>query len=142
MIIQTLSDTHNKHKLLEPNLQDCDLIIPGGDICGRGRKYEALAFIQWYADLPYKHKVLIPGNHDIWVEREGAEEALTFCKDNGIHFLVDSFVNIDGLKIHGSPVTLRFGHGWAWNRDKSPAKAEERNERGVLGAKYIADHWD
>ncbi len=141
MIIQTISDTHNKHRNLTL-ADDCDLLIHAGDFSVKGRKAEAIDFLEWFAALPYKNKVLVPGNHDIWVERDGALEVSNFCKENGIDLLIDSSVVIGGIKIHGSPVTIRFGHGWAWNRDRSPIKALERAERGITSAKFIGDHWD
>lgn len=45
---------------------------------------------------------------------------------NGIHYLNDSMVEIDGIKIWGSPITPYF-YGWAYNRNRG----EE-----------IKKHWD
>ena len=60
-----MSDTHGFHKALAP---------PAGDVflhCGdhsefTGTEEETRAFLGWVGKLPHKHKIIIPGNHDLW----------------------------------------------------------------------------
>ena len=61
-----ISDTHFRHNQLE--LAGGDMLIHAGDLCGYGTEDEVVAFLKWFAELPYKHKVFIAGNHDWFFE--------------------------------------------------------------------------
>lgn len=130
LIIDCISDTHNKHKTL--NLEGGDILIHSGDATGRGEKKEILNFLDWYADQDYSHLVFVPGNHDFGFERDPGfwKEQ---CMNRGIHLLNDSALLIKdiydptvNLKIYGSPITPWF-YNWAFNRHRG----EE-----------IKKHWD
>lgn len=94
-----------------------DMIIHAGDMTGRGYKDEILPFLDWYNDLNFKHKILIAGNHDFYFEQKGAEADIIDMLKNrpNITYLNDSGVEIDGVKIWGSPVQPWF-YNWAFNR--------------------------
>lgn len=127
MNITFLSDTHNKHKLIPSEyLPGGDIIIHCGDVSSRGTESEIDAFLNWYSKLPYTHKIFIAGNHDFFFENTSKYivEA-KMSKYPEITYLNDSGIEIDGVKIWGSPVQPYFG-GWAFNR---------------LG-EYIKKHWD
>lgn len=139
--IIAISDTHNKHHDLDIDLEkmstDDDLnentiIIHGGDISMSGTKTEILNFLNWYSNLPFKHKVFIAGNHDFgfemvqfWSEDEPiyVDIAQEF-KDKGVVYLMDQMVEIDGLKIYGSPWQPRF-YDWAFNVERGDAIAKK-----------------
>lgn len=114
-----ISDTHTKHKeipkeYLENKDGSIDTIIHAGDVSSRGYKDEVIAFLDWYNLLPFKNKILIAGNHDFYFEKlEDTIELLS--KYPSITYLNDSGVEIDGIKIWGSPVQPWF-HNWAFNR--------------------------
>lgn len=60
--------------------------------------------------MHYRHEVFIAGNHDFLFERDATEaEALVPV---GVHYLRDSGIAIEGLKIWGSPWQPWFGD-WA-----------------------------
>ncbi len=63
MRVLAISDTHGMHWRSEA-LPDADLLIHAGDFSMIGVKEEALDFIEWFTNLPHKHKVFICGNHD------------------------------------------------------------------------------
>ena len=63
MRILHLSDTHNCHHRLR-DLPEADVVVHSGDFCMVGTEQEALDFLNWFCDLPYKHKIFICGNHD------------------------------------------------------------------------------
>lgn len=116
-----ISDTHNKHlqipkKYLENTDGSIDTIIHAGDISGRGYKNEIVPFLAWYNELPFKNKILIAGNHDFFFE-EGTPKDIKEMLANyhNITYLNDSGVEIDGIKIWGSPVQPWF-YNWAFNR--------------------------
>lgn len=79
---------------------------------------EVITFLKWFGKLPIKYKIFCAGNHDISIERKIIVD-WDFI-DNDIIYLQDEEVNIEGLKIYGSPWTPSFGQGWAFNcsRDK------------------------
>jgi len=134
MKIICISDTHNYHKTIK--LPEGDIIVHTGDFSSRGYNHELEDFTKWYGSLKYKHKVLIAGNHDIGTEKKELEFK-KMCTDNDIIYLNDSGISLEGIMFWGSPVTPRFGNGWAWNRDIE-------NLIPPRGTVYnpIKDHWD
>jgi len=127
-----ISDTHTKHYEIDAQLKEIygnhpdAIIVHAGDISYRGRKWEVEEFTEWYSGLPFKHKIMIAGNHDFLFEDspEAAKDILDRIGP-GIIYLNDSGVELEGLRFWGSPVTPWF-HDWAFNR------VEEK----------INEHWD
>lgn len=117
MKIVALSDTH-----VVPR---CDLLIHAGDFSGRGRVEDTVDFLQWFERQPAKHRVLIAGNHDLFAEAHAAEFS-RMLRAYEIAHLHDSGIEIDGLKIWGSPYTPKF-FDWAFMRERGEA---------------IRAHWD
>lgn len=119
MKIVAISDTHNGHdKIVIP---PCDILIHGGDATFRGRKEEVESFAKWFDKQPAKHKVFIPGNHELGVEAQWpGSKAWYLDHCPSAHLLMNSDVTLDGVKIWGSPVTPWF-HDWAWNVARGPA---------------------
>jgi Icc-related predicted phosphoesterase len=127
-----ISDTHTKHYEIDGQLREIHgshpdaILIHAGDISYRGRVHEVEDFIEWYAALPFKHKIMIAGNHDFLFETEPDK-----CKEiidrlgPDIIYLKDSGIELEGLKFWGSPITPWF-HNWAFNRV----------------ADKINEHWD
>jgi len=131
-----ISDTHNRHS--ELTIPDADLIIHAGDSTGRGTTREITEFCEWYGSLPHQHKILIAGNHD-WGFQENPEVCQRICKDNGIIYLQDSNVTINGIKIHGSPQSPEFCD-WAFNCWRT----QKMKDLDVHGHDYefIGKFWD
>ena len=63
MKILHVSDTHGKHQLLK-DLPEANVVVHTGDITEDGTEEEVKDFIEWFGQLPYKHKIFIAGNHD------------------------------------------------------------------------------
>jgi len=112
MKICIISDTHNKHKRLG-KLPDADVVIHCGDFTSMGHSHEIVDFMKWYSMLPYKHKIIIAGNHDILFEKSRLL-ALEKVPKNVI-YLEDDGIEIEGLNFYGSPVQLPFMN-WAFMR--------------------------
>lgn len=115
-----ISDTHGLHGGLDVP-QDVDMIIHSGD-CANSRDSakntnEVLEFLEWFKNLPIKHKVFVAGNHDVSIERRMVTPGC--IRDLGIVYLENDSANVDGLNIWGSPITPSFGNGWAWNMKRS-----------------------
>ena len=112
-----LSDTHCRHK--EIRLPKGDVLLHAGDFTYKGHKAEALDFLKWFADQPFKHKIFIAGNHEFYFEKASAEE-IKHLLPAGVVYLNDNGININGINIWGSPVTPWF-HDWAFNRKRGAA---------------------
>jgi Icc-related predicted phosphoesterase len=114
MKIWHISDTHTYHNLLDVP-ENVDMVIHSGDATNPKNPYlsedEMQNFIYWYSLLPIKHKVFVAGNHDVCIEKNFIK------KDDferaGIIYLENDYIEIEGIKIWGSPVTPTFGE-WAF----------------------------
>jgi len=114
MHITLISDTHFQHKKLQ--LEGGDMLIHAGDLCGHGTEAEAVAFMKWFEEQPFTHKIFIAGNHDWFFQEYGATYISQLIPKN-IHYLNDSGVEIEGFKIWGSPIQPEF-FDWAFNRKR------------------------
>jgi Icc-related predicted phosphoesterase len=99
MLVHAISDLHG----YKPPLDGGDLLIIAGDLTARDTLKEYEEFTTWLLKLPYRHKVVIGGNHDTLLE-----EGSFVIEGEGIHYLCDSGVEIEGIKLWGSPYTARF----------------------------------
>lgn len=113
------SDTHGYHDYV--NLPEGDVLLFGGDMCGRGRLNEVEAFGAYLARQPHRYKIVIAGNHD-WpfqLESDAARKALP----DDVIYLEDEAVEIEGRIFYGSPWQPEFGR-WAFNLPRgAPLKA-------------------
>lgn len=119
MRILHISDTHTYHDLLKiPS--GIDMIIHSGDCSNPRDPYnnesEVRDFIDWYKEIPVKHKIYVAGNHDTSIEK-GLVTNDDF-KNAGIIYLENESVVIDGIKIFGSPHTPNFGN-WAFMKERT-----------------------
>lgn len=120
MNIVFFSDSHGFHN--EMTLPEADLAICSGDISMRGDRREVEGFMEWFMKQPVKHRVMIAGNHDFWFDKTHPRSPNYKLEDDshldmipdGIIYLENSSVTIEGIKIWGSPVTPWF-HNWAFN---------------------------
>lgn len=114
MKIWHISDTHTFHELLEVP-EGIDMVIFSGDCSNPRDPYnnepEVRRFIDWFSTLPIEYKIFVAGNHDTSIEKR-----LVTNQDflsNGIIYLENEHVIIDGIKIFGSPYTPQFGQ-WSF----------------------------
>lgn len=114
MKLVAISDTHGKHHQLQ--LPEGDTLIHAGDISMKGGEDEVDSFLEWFGQQPFKHKIVIAGNHDFYFERTPEHEILNRIPGN-IVYLNDSGITIEGLRIWGSPVSPWF-FNWAFNRHR------------------------
>ena len=114
MKIWHISDTHTFHELLEIP-EGIDMVIHSGDCSNPRDPYnnepEVRRFIDWFGDLPIKHKIYVAGNHDTSIEK-GLVTDDDFDQKR-IHYLENETIEIEGIKIFGSPYTPQFGQ-WAF----------------------------
>ena len=102
MKILHLSDTHGKHRELT-DMPSADILVHSGDFTLSGGDMEALDFIEWLCDLPYRHKLFIAGNHDDCMQ----DASLEGLPDD-VHYLSDSGITIEGISFYGSPMFVVF----------------------------------
>ena len=113
-----ISDTHGFHHQLNMP-EGIDLVIHTGDCSNRMDPYtnepEVRQFIEWYEQVPIPNKIFIPGNHDTSIERNLIKGSDFISA--GIHLLNHDWVNVDGIKIFGSPYTPTYGQ-WAFMKSR------------------------
>lgn len=100
MKILHLSDTHGCHHRLR-DLPEADVVVHSGDFCMVGSEQEAIDFLNWFCDLPYRHKIFICGNHD-----DCLYGANISGLDDNVHYLCNSGIEIDELKFYGVPMFM------------------------------------
>lgn len=132
-----ISDTHELHRELV--LPDGDILIHAGDISYLGEPEVLIDFIEWFSSQPHKHKVFIAGNHEVTLDEtlderhiarrfnmvgefDRLREYVSRPRD-GVHYLLDREIEIEGLRIYGSPWQPSFG-GWGFNRERGEEISE------------------
>jgi len=121
MKIVFFSDPHGWHD--DFTLPEVDIAICAGDITLSGLRTQTASFMEWFDKQPVTHKVMIAGNHDYWFDKNHPKSINYKLEDDshldvipeGIIYLEDSSVTIEGIKIWGSPTTPWFGN-WAFNK--------------------------
>jgi Icc-related predicted phosphoesterase len=99
-----LSDTHLLHRALE--VPDGDVLIHAGDFSMFSKSANAITdFNTWLGELPHRHKIVVPGNHEFFLEADPSTRSLI---DNATVLINEGF-EIEGLRIWGSPVTPLYG---------------------------------
>lgn len=137
LIIDILSDTHNRHESFK--CKGGDILLHSGDCTGRGSMQEAIKFLDWFGKQPYSHRIMIAGNHD-WIfedqpqlmKDEAMQRGIILLNDSGA--IVKDMENEYLIRIWGSPVQPWF-HNWAFNRARTEKEATARHP-------WIKPHWD
>ncbi len=131
MKILQISDTHNRHQQLR-HLPMADVIVHCGDFTEYGSEKEVLDFLNWYIELPYRHKIFVTGNHDLCLwDAESIED----LPDN-VHFLQDCGCVIDNITFFG----LAYNHNVNLIRDKIDVLVTHEPPIMILDKSYNT-HW-
>jgi Icc-related predicted phosphoesterase len=119
-----ISDTHMEHE--QVTLSTGDILICCGDVSTYNNKnYDS--FLIWMSKTNFKYKILIAGNHDKWMEDDPIRIKQK-CDENGIIYLQDNGISINGYKFWGSPWT--------------PKRKKNRNDAFTLSRKDLLQKWD
>ena len=103
MRIVLISDTHGLHRQLE--VPPGDMLIHAGDFTLNSKPPSIVSdFNAWLGSLPHRHKIVTCGNHEYLLEEPRERGAITNAT-----LLIESGVEIEGLKIWGSPTTPLYG---------------------------------
>ena len=93
-----LSDTHQLHREVE--VPDDDILIHAGDFTMFSESIDAVAdFNDWLGGLPHRNKIVVPGNHEFFLEQDPSCRSML---DNAI-VLIDEGTEIEGLRIWDRP---------------------------------------
>lgn len=109
MTVLAISDLHGYF----PEIPKCDLLLLGGDYCptraiDQQRRYMLGDFSDYLKSIPARYIVGIAGNHDFIFQ-----EDMKLAMDLPWIYLQDASIDIEGVKIYGSPWTCKFGD-WAF----------------------------
>ena len=133
-----ISDTHGHHRQI--SLPKGDVLVHTGDFSKGGTVEEVKDFFLWCSAQPFKHKIVIAGNHDAllhhsyylsswkrFIRRRYTQKELNdlvaFIRDlEKVHYLQDEGIELYGLKIYGSPWQPTF-FNWAFNADRGESCA-------------------
>jgi Icc-related predicted phosphoesterase len=120
MKITFISDTHTymyDYNYKELILPEGDILCFSGDMMSSGHNEgEIIHFLKWINKQPFKYKIFIAGNHDRIFEDKPliADELIQKYAGEGVFYLKNSSIEIDGLTFYGTPHQPYFG-GWAFN---------------------------
>ncbi|WP_028486830.1 metallophosphoesterase family protein [Thiomicrorhabdus chilensis] len=127
MKIVHLSDTHGWHKdsKCEEWLEEIakehqpQVVIHSGDFMRHSMSSRDLNdFLDWFEELPFEHKILVPGNHDRFCEQFETDKDFRYMViPDEVHLLINESIEINGVKFWGSPYTPEF-HNWGFQLDK------------------------
>ena len=143
--ITIISDTHNKHKVLNGDLPGGDILLHAGDISSMGYEHEIEGFAKWYDSLDnYDLKAFIAGNHD-WGFQNNVEKIkglLTGYKT--IDYIQDEVLGYqDGdkpeIKIWGSPWQPEF-YQWAFNLQRNGEELKSKWDMIPEGIDILITH--
>ncbi len=109
MRVMAISDLHG----YLPEIPECELLLLAGDYCANKnldaeKRFLKGDFSDWLRNVPAKYKVGIAGNHDLIMQIDP-----DFAKGLPWIYLRDSGVTLEGVKIWGTPWTVRYGD-WAF----------------------------
>lgn len=104
MKIVCISDTHSQNLLTKWTWPEGDVLVHAGDMTSRGSHDDLRKIGREMLQLPYRYRIVVPGNHDraFW-ERESRKFLLQAWELlPGIIVLQDQIVGIDGVNFYGT----------------------------------------
>ncbi len=129
MVLVLFGDTHQLHREVE--VPAGDILICVGDFTMFSKSMAAIRdFSDWLGELPHRHKIVVPGNHEFFLEANPDRRSLLA----NARVLIDEGLEIDGLKIYGSPMTPLYGaaFGMSSPRDRERHWAKVPDDIHVL----------
>lgn len=133
MKMYAISDLHGN--LAGLDLQDADVVVIAGDVApikGWGVwhvndqvKWMNQKFAAWCEQYPKAEFVVIPGNHDLFAQRDDVPTKLMLPRN--VHFIVDDMIEVKGLRIAGSPWIPPISGRWAF----------ETNDEAELARRFM-----
>lgn len=108
-----------------PNISACDIVIIGGDLFPKEmdrdvygqEKWYYDCFAPWVASLPCKYVIVVPGNHDYFLESLWKANRLTMLSSSKLKLLCNNSMRLDGIHFYGTPNTLPPTRSVAFSQD-------------------------
>ncbi len=122
MKITAFGDLHGLFQNIDIN-PEAELLICVGDITEFGTEAEMNGFIEWLKKQKTPYKLVIAGNHDHCLAKKPDKWKRKFA-ENDITYLYNEMIEIEGLKIYGSPYIPMSGD---WSFQKKNAKELQKN---------------
>ena len=97
--IFAFADTHGRHRMIRVP-DDTDILICAGDAVEdnlQGNEYDD--FLDWFSIQPGKHKIFVPGNHELSFDIGVAENVRPLFERRGIILMEDAVDDFDGIVI-------------------------------------------
>lgn len=120
MKIVATSDTHFPitKEVADALLPAGDVLVIAGDLMYAGMPHEWYPLVDALAALDYKHKLFVPGNHDLFFQMF-AGPCMQDMRKAGVHCLTPTkpTVEIDGVRFAGCPFVTNLPN-WAYNSDE------------------------
>jgi Icc-related predicted phosphoesterase len=124
LTITCISDTHTKHRSLA--LPGGDILIHAGDLMNSGWNMNDIHnFLKWFESQNYDELIFIAGNHDRRFETDPLDIKAILEKYPLVTYLEDNWVEINGVKIYGSPWQPEF-YNWAFNLPRNGWELEQK----------------
>ena len=146
-----MSDTYSRHA--RTRVPDGDMFIHAGDFCRYGTEGEVRSFRHWLKALPHPYKVLVAGHRDwpmddfsphspfVDVSRGvGVTSRLDkLFERDGIHYLRDRSVVVEGFKVYGSPWQPAMRH-WAFHLPRGGRELQQKWAAIPKGTDILVTH--
>lgn len=127
MKVCAVSDLHLK----EPDLPEADLGLLAGDLTFRGtlKEYKQSMYYLQSQRHKFKDAYCTLGNHDggLFLELGHREE---FEKETGWKILIDETVEVQGIRLFGSPYTPEFCN-WFWSYERPTNRWKDLIQEGT-----------
>lgn len=128
MKICGISDIHGD---LNIDIPECDVLCICGDVINlndqrdipASKKWWETRFVKWVESLPCSKVIVIPGNHDFFLERMYTEcwgwfkDHMLLLSNKKLEFLIDEMYEYEGITFYGTPwiLPITFQEGkWAF----------------------------
>lgn len=97
-----------------PHISACDFFIIGGDIFPKEmdrevdlqEKWYHEVFEPWMEQLPCRYLIMVPGNHDYFLEKLYNERHLQQLANQKLKLLCNNSMRLEGFTFYGTPNTL------------------------------------
>lgn len=118
MKICAISDLHGNL----PTIPECDVLCIAGDVVelvvqrdsDESDKWWSVTFVNWVDKLPCKKVIVVPGNHDIYIERlydsldkditlQQFKDKISLLTNDKVVFLIDELYEYKGVTFYGTP---------------------------------------
>lgn len=94
------ADTHGMYRRLAVPV-DTDILICAGDACEGFNPADLEDFFAWFAAIPAKLRIFVPGNHDR-IFNTNQDRARSLIPD-GVVYLENEGLELDGIKFYSVP---------------------------------------